>query len=190
MTISESIYGIIFEPSATLRVLVQEKPYTRSLLLYTGVMLLGMLFQQAANVAGSEELFNRIPADALWIINAAGVIMSVVILFVSSGLLSLVSEMIYKKLNAGGILVAFCYASLPGVFGPTIQYAASLAGLEWLGILVAVLSVVWVLILQIIGLREALQVSTAQAILILVMPLLFIIGLVVAVSIAAAMIIA
>lgn len=183
MSITESIYGVLFEPVDTLRTLADNKPYGRALLIFIAVTLLSIVFEQALNVYNNNEVLKIIPANAVWMINLMGSILSVLLLLVISGLLSLISEIIYGKFNAGGILVVLCYASIPGILGPPIHYAFSLAGLEWLGATLALLAMIWVLVLQVIGIRESLQVTTGQAILIMVIPglvtVLLITGLVV-----------
>lgn len=173
MSLSESIYGILFEPILTLRHLSQQKPYARGLLLFLAVMLSGMLFEQSLNVYNSNQVLNMIPAQAIWVLNATGALGAMFFLFIFSGLLSLISEIIYGKFNAGGILVVLCFASVPGILGPPLQYAALLAGINWLGVLLSGLAMVWVLVLQVIGLREALNVTTGQAVLVMIFPIIF-----------------
>lgn len=170
MSITESIYGVLFEPAATLRDLAQEKPYGRALIIFIAVTLLSIIFEQALNVITDNEVLKMVPANAVWMINLLGSVLSVLLLLVISGLFSLISEIIYGKFNAGGIMVALCYASIPGILGPPLHYASSLAGLEWLGTVLALIAMIWVLVLQVIGVRESLQVTTGQALLIMLLP--------------------
>ena len=184
MSFTETIYGILFEPTVTLRTLADKKPYGRALLIFLTVTLLSILFEQALNVHTDHELLAMVPANAFWMINLFGVVLSIFLLMVISGLLSLISEIIYGKFNAGGILVALCYASIPGILGPPLRYASSLAGIQWLGVVLAGLSMIWVLVLQVIGVRESLRVTPGQAILIMLLPLVVLVilltGLIVA----------
>jgi len=173
LSFTESIYGVLFEPAATLRHLAENKPYGRALLIFLAVTLLSLIFEQALMVYNDSETLKILPANAVWMFNILGALLSVLLLLVISGLLSLISEIIYGKFNAGGIMVALCYASIPGILGPPVHYALSLAGVEWLGAILALLVMVWVLVLQVIAVRESLQVTTGQAILILVLPGLF-----------------
>jgi hypothetical protein len=184
LSFTETIYGIFFEPTVTLRTLADKKPYGGALLIFLGVTLLSILFEQALSVYTEHELLAMVPANAFWMINLFGVALSFFLLMVISGLLSLISEIIYGKFNAGGILVALCYASIPGILGPPLRYASSLAGIQWLGVVLAGLSMIWVLVLQVIGVRESLRVTTGQAILIMLLPLVVLVilttGLIVA----------
>lgn len=170
MSFTETIYGVFFEPAATLRTLADKKPYGRALLIFLAVTLLSIIFEQALNVCTDNEVLKMVPANAVWMLNLLGSALSILLLLVISGLLSLISEIIYGKFNAGGILVALCYASIPGILGPPLHYACSLAGIQWMGTVLAGLSMIWVLILQVIGVRESLRVTTGQAILIMLLP--------------------
>lgn len=186
MSLSETLYGIFFEPVATLRYVAEQKLYGRALLILAAVMIWSMIFEQALST-GAYPMLDKISGQALWMIRAVGLLLSVAVLFLLSGFLSLISEIFYHQANAGGILVAFCYASVPGILGPPLQYAALLAGLEWLGVLLAGLAVLWVIILQVLGLREALQITTARSVLLFFVPLFILLALIIALAVIVAM---
>lgn len=187
MSFTESIYGIFFEPTATLRTLADKKPYGRALLIFIAVTLLNLIFQQALNVYTDNEILKMVPANAVWAFNLLGAALSVVLLLSISGLLSLISEIVYGKFNAGGVLVTLCYASIPGILGPPLHYASSLAGVQWLGAVLAGLSMIWVLVLQVIGVRESLRVTTGQAILIMLLPVIVLVLLITGLIVGAAL---
>lgn len=187
MSFTESIYGIFFEPTATLRTLADKKPYGRALLIFIAVTLLNLVFQQALNVYTDNEILKMVPANAVWAFNLLGAALSVVLLLSISGLLSLISEIVYGKFNAGGVLVTLCYASIPGILGPPLHYASSLAGVQWLGAVLAGLSMIWVLVLQVIGVRESLRVTTGQAILIMLLPVIVLVLLITGLIVGAAL---
>jgi hypothetical protein len=187
LSFTESIYGIFFEPTATLRTLADKKPYGRALLIFIAVTLLNLVFQQALNVYTDNEILKMVPANAVWAFNLLGAALSVVLLLSISGLLSLISEIVYGKFNAGGVLVTLCYASIPGILGPPLHYASSLAGVQWLGAVLAGLSMIWVLVLQVIGVRESLRVTTGQAILIMLLPVIVLVLLITGLIVGAAL---
>lgn len=187
MSFTESIYGIFFEPTATLRTLADKKPYGRALLIFIAVTLLNLIFQQALNVYTDNEILKMVPANAVWAFNLLGAALSVLLLLSISGLLSLISEIVYGKFNAGGVLVTLCYASIPGILGPPLHYASSLAGIQWLGAVLAGLSMIWVLVLQVIGVRESLRVTTGQAILIMLLPVIVLVLLITGLIVGAAL---
>lgn len=187
MSFTETIYGVLFEPVTTMHNLADHKPYGTALLVFIGVLLWSVVFEQALNVHADSQVQEMIPANAYWMFSLFGVALSLLLLMVGSGLLSLISELIYGKFNAGGILVVLCYASIPGILGPPLHYASSLAGLPWLGAILAGLAMLWVLVLQVIGVRESLRVTTGQTILIMLLPLLVSVLLISGLTILAAM---
>jgi lysylphosphatidylglycerol synthetase-like protein (DUF2156 family) len=187
LSFTETIYGVLFEPAATLRSLADHKPYGTARLVFIGVLLWSVVFEQALNVYGDSQIQEMIPANLYWLFSLFGAILSLLVLLVGSGLLSLISELIYGKFNAGGILVVLCYSSIPGILGPPLHYASTLAGLQWLGAILAGLCMLWVLVLQVIGVRESLQVTTGQTILIMLLPLLVSVLLIVGMAILATM---
>jgi hypothetical protein len=69
LSFTETIYGILFEPTVTLRTLADKKPYGRALLIFLTVTLLSILFEQALNVHTDHELLAMVPANAFWMIN-------------------------------------------------------------------------------------------------------------------------
>lgn len=187
MSFTETIYGVLFEPVTTMHNLADHKPYGTALLVFIGVLLWSVVFEQALNVHADSQVQEMIPANAYWILSLFGAALSLLLLMVGSGLLSLISELIYGKFNAGGILVVLCYASIPGILGPPLHYASSLAGIPWLGAILAGLAMLWVLVLQVIGVRESLRVTTGQTILIMLLPLLVSVLLISGLTILAAM---
>ena len=187
MSFTETIYGVLFEPVTTLRNLGDNKPYGTALLVLMGVLLWSVVFEQALNVNSGNQVQEMIPSNAYWMFSLFGATLSVLLLLVGSGLLSLISELIYGKFNAGGILVVLCYASIPGILGPPLHYASSLAGIPWLGAVLAGLAMLWVLVLQVIGVRESLRLTTGQTILIMILPLLVSSILIVGLTVLAAM---
>lgn len=187
MSFTETIYGLLFEPVTTMHNLADHKPYGTALLVFIGVLLWSVVFEQALNVHADSQVHEMIPANAYWMFSLFGAALSLLLLMVGSGLLSLISELIYGKFNAGGILVVLCYASIPGILGPPLHYASSLAGIPWLGAILAGLAMLWVLVLQVIGVRESLRVTTGQTILIMLLPLLVSVLLISGLTILAAM---
>lgn len=181
MTLTEIMYGIFFQPVYALRYLAKEKPLLKGLMVFFCVVLLNMIINRGLGIIESEQLVSALNLDILWFWGLLGAVFSVVPLFVMAGLSSLLSEVIYKKSNASGLLVCLSFASVPGALGPPLQYAAILLGLSGLGTLFSLLALVWVLVLQVLSLREALVLQTGQAIFIFLLPFLamFLIGMVV-----------
>jgi len=172
VTPTEIIYGIFFQPVSTLRYLKKGKPLLGGLLLFFCVILLNMIINRGLGILESQKMALAINADLFWIWVLLGPIFSLIILFIMAGLSSLLSEVVYGKANAVGLLVCLSFASVPGVLGPPLQYAAVLLGLSGLASFVALGVFVWVMVLQVLSLREALALQTGQAIFIYLLPLI------------------
>jgi len=177
---SEILYGVLFEPRVTLRRLSEERPLPPAITtflmitIFNLVIYRGLIFQQHYVL---KDL-----GTFLWLYQIMGALFSFCMLFVMAGLFSLLSELLFNKTNASGLLVCLSFAALPGILGPALYYCASIIGLQWLGIVCSVLVGIWILVLQVLSLSEALDISTGQAVGLFILPVLLILaGLVVAV---------
>ena len=175
---SDILYGVLFEPRVTLRRLAEERPLAPALftfliiIIFNLVIYRGLILQQQYALDGVEAF--------LWLYQIIGALFSCCMLFVMAGLFSLLSELLFNKTNASGLLVCFSFAALPGILGPALYYSASIIGLPWLGITCSIVVGVWLLVLQILSLTEALDISVGQAIALFILPgLLILVGLVV-----------
>lgn len=172
MSLIDRLWGTIFNPDTTLRQLVAEKPLGQGIILYITVLIIIMIINQGVDALRPIEEALNLPAQFIWLLGSIGIIFSLFILLLSAGFLSLLSEIIYKRGNSLGLLVGLCFAALPGVFGPLLQYGSALLGLNWLGVIFSIITLVWVVILQIIAIRAALSLNTGQAMVIYFLPLL------------------
>jgi hypothetical protein len=174
MSLIDIIYGIFFEPVPTLQYLAREKPLLPGLLVYLVVFVFNLIINRGLTTLDSE-IASFIPnANLMWVIAGLGVVLSFFMLAITAGLFSLLSEIFYQRGNASGLLVCLSFAVIPGVLGPPLQYGATLLGISWLGVICSLLAVIWVLVLQVLSLREALELQTGQAILLFILPGLFI----------------
>lgn len=185
MNFTEIIYGILFEPVATLRYLAENKPLAQGLIVFLSVLIFNIIMGQGNAALGEEMQALDIPFQLGWFINIVAGIFSFIMLFVIAAVFSLLGELIYGKSNAAGLLVCFAFVSIPGVLGPALQYVSSLAGIEWLAVFLSLAVGIWVLVLQVLALREALGINTGQAIIIFLLPLAVVIGLIILVGVTA-----
>lgn len=177
MSLIDIIYGIFFDPVPTLQYLAREKPLLPGLLVYLVVFIFNIVINQGLTTLDSE-IAGFIPdGNLIWVFAGMGIILSFFILALTAGLFSLLSEIFYQRGNASGLLVCLSFAVIPGVLGPPLQYGATLLGVSWLGVVLSLLAIIWVIVLQVLSLREALEIQTGQAILLFILPGLFIIFL-------------
>ncbi len=176
MTVTETIYGVFFEPVETLREISQQKPVFRGLLLFALATGLTAIFNQSIAASGEIPTLN----------GKAGILLALLVtilsfgsLLVMAGVYALLSELIYKKTNPLSLLGCMSYASLPGVLGTSICFAFVLLGLEGVGIGFSLLGSLWVTVLWVLSLREALEIDTSQSILLFFLPPLALVVLIV-----------
>lgn len=169
MTILDILYGLIFQPQATMRELARTRPLLSAFLVFLGVYGANLLLQQASRSINQFDLV-MLPISMTWLLGSLGALASIVVWFVSAGLFSLLGEIIYGYSNGRGILACLGFAAFPGIFGPALYYVSALLHLEPLGILLYALTMLWVVGLQVVAVREALTLTTGQAVLIYFLP--------------------
>ncbi len=168
---SEVLYGVLFEPRATLRSLSIERPVIPAIVTFLAVTIFnltvyrGIILKQNYAINDLEQF--------LWLYQIMGAVFSFFMLFVMAGLFSLLSELIFNKPNASGLLVCLGFSSLPGILGPALYYSAQIIDIQWLGVLCSLVIGVWMLVLQVLSLAEALELSTGQAVALFVLPGVF-----------------
>lgn len=186
MTFTELIYGILFQPSSTLRYLGEEKPLGKAILVFIIVLLFNAIIGQETHIIDPTETAQLVPREMMWVFNFIIGIMSFVMLFLMAGLFSLLGDIIYSRENAKGLLACLAFATVPGVLGPPLQYLAFAAGMVWLGLVISLGIAMWLIVLQVISIREGLLVDTGQAVVIFIIPLIALTVIMVATVIAVA----
>lgn len=172
MVWSDVIYGVFFEPRATLRGLSEERPLVPAILTFLAVVVFNLIIYRGI-IMHSDEVMDGMQ-NLQWFYQILAALFSFFMLFVMAGLFSLLSELFFNKTNPSGLLVCLSFASLPGILGPALYYAAILMNLQWLGILCFMLVLMWRLVLRVLSLREALEITTGRAVALFVLPGLFI----------------
>lgn len=172
MSLTEAIYGVIFTPKKTLADIGREKIWLSGILIFFIVMIFNFLIN--SSVAGLEQVEElvAIPANFYGAISIIGIIFSLVMLFVLVGLYNLLGELFYQSANASGLLASLSFASIPAVFGPPLQYVLMLVNLSILSYIVSLGIGIWLIVLQVIAIRESLSLSTGQALLLFIIPII------------------
>lgn len=173
MTLTELLYGILFQPVPVLQYLSKEKPLGKGLFIFITVMIFNLIINRGINLLEPGQEMFTIPDNLFCLYGITGIFFSIFMLFIIAGLLSLLSEFIYHRGNGSGLFVSFCFAGVPGVLGPPLQYASLLLGVEYLGVILAVLILIWVIILNVLSIREALELTTGEAVFLFILPLVF-----------------
>lgn len=179
MSLTEVIYGILFQPVNTFRYLKEAKPLGLSLVIFALVMVLGLIIGQGEASLNAEMTDLGLPASITWMINIIAAVFAFVMLFVMAGFYGLIAEIVYDKNNAKGLLVCMALSFLPALLGSAFSYVFVLASIKWLGTLFSLAAGIWVIVLQVLALREALELTTSGAIIVYLIPLLLMILLLV-----------
>ncbi len=168
MTFIEIIYGMVFQPAPTLKYLSGDKPLMLAVTVFSIAAGWNMIINMGLNNA--RGLTAALPEGYIGVYLLTGVLISLAVLAASAAIYSLLGEIIYKQANGSGILTCLAFAFVPGIFGPPLQYALTLLNFDQLNINISVVAFLWVMVLQIIGIREALVIQTGQALLLFVLP--------------------
>ena len=178
MSILDILYGLIFQPQTAMRELARTRPLLPAFLVFVTVYAANYLLREAGRSITQIET-GLIPASMAGLIAALGAIAAIAVWFVSAGLFSLLAEIIYGYGNGRGVLACLGFASFPGIFGSALYYLAILLNLNSWGMLFYVITVLWVIGLQVLAVREAFTLATAQAIFIYALPVVLFLAVIV-----------
>jgi len=151
-----------------MRELARTRPLLAAFVVFIGVYFANYLLREASMNINQSGL--TLPGYTPWLWGTFEAVMVVMLWFVAAGLFSLLAEIIYGYGNGKGLLTCLGFAVFPGVFGPALYYIATLVDLNSAGMVFYILSIFWVMGLQVLAVREALTLTTGQAILIYLLP--------------------
>lgn len=169
MTWSEVVYGVLFQPVNTLRYLADEKPVGRGLVIFTLVTVVNFILLRGSEGTGSDPL-SSLFREFFPLYATLGTFFALFVLLLTAGFLSLLGELFYRRGNASGLLTCLALAVVPGLVGSALQYAMFLLDLAVLGMVISLVTIAWVMVLQVLSLRESLALTTGQAVLIYILP--------------------
>jgi len=190
----EWLQGVLVRPVETLRDIAREKPVGLALLVYLGVSILNILVSVYSDpsMADLDELMYQIGLHIplLTIIAVFVLVVTTVLsVFVITGLVQLFARLFKGQGGYWELFSAYCFASFPMIIGIPV----SIIGL-YLGFIGALFSglisfglAIWVIILQVIAIRESHSLSTGASIgayilsLLVLFAVFFIIGIAVVV---------
>ncbi len=178
MTFIEIIYGIIFQPASTLKYLSGSKPLVLAVIAFLFTALWNMIINMGLNNA--RGFTASLPEGYIGVYLFIGLLISLAVLAGSAAIYNLLGELIYKQANGRGILTCLAFGFVPGILEPPLQYALTLLNFNYLNISISIMAFLWVMTLQIVGIREALVIQTSQALLLFVLPWLIFVLLIVA----------
>ena len=175
----ELIYGTFFNPIAVFRYVAEEKPVGRVFAVWLAALAFGaavsfslLRMNIASGVAPGWAAVSGRLVHFAWAYGLGYVALSLLAWFVSAAVYSLLSELLYKRGNGVGLLAALGLAGLPGILGPAFQLLGQVFAWGSSVVLLALGAGLWTVGLQVLALREVLELSTWQAVFLWFLPLL------------------
>lgn len=182
----ENIFGTLFRPASTFRRMLEERT---TVTIAAIIVLIAGICSGAGSILMQNavmSLFAEFPGFEVVLLSpAASIILSVVIGFigwvVTAGILHVVAKILGGKGVFTEMLVLMGFAALPNVFQAPIGLVVVLYG-GLTGAFIALglsgILAIWILILNVLAIREAHKFSTGRAIATLVLPFVVLIVLV------------
>lgn len=183
------LYGVIARPVGTLNEIAREKPAGWGFFIYLAVSLMSgaaVTFQQYRYGMFEEAMQQFAITIAPAVLIIGGFFFTVVALFVFTIVLHLFGRLFGGSGGYWNIFSAYTFASFPSIIGVPVSLFAAFLG--WAGMLLNSLTgfgiSIWVIVLQVIALRESHGLTTGMSILayIISVVLLFIIPIVIIVA--------
>lgn len=112
----------------------------------------------------------NIQGHIFWYYGFLGLPVSLIGWFLASSIYSFLATLFWGKTNARGMMCALGFSILPTVFSAPLNIIGN--GLGW-GVLMVIANLfilAWVVVLQVIALRESLDIETGQAVALWITP--------------------
>lgn len=182
----ENIFGTLFSPASTFRRMLEERT---TVTIAAIIVLIAGICSGAGSILMQNavmSLFAEFPGfEVVPLSPAASIILSVVIGFIGWVVIAGILHVVAKILGGKGVftemLVLMGFAALPNVFQAPIGLVVILYG-GLTGAFIALglsgILAIWILILNVLAIREAHKFSTGRAIATLVLPFVVLIVLV------------
>lgn len=189
------LYGVITKPAKTLRHIAESKPVFIAILLYATIMLINAIARLPESINIIERTLNQsnLPGLNVRALATLGVIaapfITTIFLILLSGVLHLFAKLLKGDGDYRGLISSLGFASFPSVLAAPfilIYLAGGIAG-NILYLISKLVFGIWVIVLNIIAIRENYKFSTLRAVVTYVSPLiiLFVFILLLVISIAA-----
>lgn len=192
----EWLQGIMVRPVETLRDIAREKPVGLALLVYLGVSILNVLVSiySDPSMADLDEIMYQIGLHIPQL-NIIAVLVFVAItvisVFVITGLVQLFARLFRGQGGYWELFSAYCFAGFPMIIGIPVSIIGYYLGFigALLSALVSFGLAIWVIVLQVIAIRESHSLSTGASIgayilsLVVLFVVFFIIGIVAVIAV-------
>jgi hypothetical protein len=182
------LHGILTSPVKTLNEIAREKPANAAFLLYLGVSMLSVIssLYNPQSMQAFEDLMREANINIPFsVIIAASLLIAIISIFVITGVLQLLARLFKGSGGYWNLFSAYAFANFPLIIGVPITFISGFLGTIG-DILAGVISLalsIWVLVLQVIAVRESHSLSTGASIGVYLLQLVILVGIPLAIAI-------
>jgi hypothetical protein len=174
-------FGILIQPVKTLKDIARERPANEAFLIYLCITTLNLLasLYNRQSLQALEDLMKETNIHLpLSVIVAASILMAIISIFIITGLLHLLVRLFKGSGAYWSFFSAYALANFPLIIGVPITFASGFMEAGWNALAGAVSFGIslWIMILQIIAIRESYGLSTAGSVGIYFLHLVVLIG--------------
>ena len=182
------LYGVLTKPVQTLNEIAREKPANAAFLLYLGISMLsvlGSLYNPQAMQAFEDLMRETGISIPFSVIIAASLLIAIISIFVITGVLQLLARLFKGSGGYWNLFSAYAFANFPLIIGVPITFVSGFLGTvgDILAGLISLGLSIWVLVLQVIAVRESHSLSTGASIGVYLLQLAILFGIPLAVAV-------
>lgn len=182
------LYGVLTKPVQTLNEIAREKPANAAFLLYLGISMLsvlGSLYNPQAMQAFEDLMRETGISIPFSVIIAASLLIAIISIFVITGVLQLLARLFKGSGGYWNLFSAYAFANFPLIIGVPIAFVSGFLGTvgDILAGLISLGLSIWVLVLQVIAVRESHSLSTGASIGVYLLQLAILVGIPLAVAV-------
>lgn len=169
-SIWDILYDLLFEPRSAMTKIAEQKNAGQAVI----VALLGILLPILAVGFGIK---NTGMATMIYVMAGIKIVVSILLWMIGSAIWHLIAEFFGGKGTAVGLFAALGFAHLPRIFIVPLWALIALMpqSSQTVLMVIAMLTILsWSLALDVVAIKEVHQLSTAKAILVMLMPMLLI----------------
>jgi hypothetical protein len=176
------LHGVLTRPVKTLNEIAREKPANAAFLLYLGVSMLSVIssLYNPQSMQAFEDLMREANINIPFsVIIAASLLIAIISIFVITGVLQLLARLFKGSGGYWNLFSAYAFANFPLIIGVPITFISGFLGTVG-DILAGVISLalsIWVLVLQVIAVRESHSLSTGASIGVYLLQLAILVGI-------------
>jgi len=188
----DNLYGVIFTPSEAMKKITREKPIGQGLIVLILSTLLPMLSTSRTFVRINQlqpTLPPGMPPQIAPFIHSMGpflliiaaitiIIFKPLITFLFTALIHMISEFLGGEGEGKGLFTGFCFASFPSILMAPIHIINNFTSFNIASIFNFALFI-WVIVLQVIAVKQNNNFSTSRAVLTYVLPWLILLAAVI-----------